>query len=60
MIEFMLVESLDAGELGRWFMLLAIVMAIMNWIAHHMMRRARHDPENAAFFEGVERAEGPL
>jgi hypothetical protein len=53
LIEFMLVETLGPERLGFWFVLMAVIFGSMNWIAHLTMRRARQDPDNRAYFEGV-------
>ncbi|MEQ8860495.1 MAG: hypothetical protein RIC56_17780 [Pseudomonadales bacterium] len=54
--EFVLVATLGPDHLGVWFLTLAFVFAIMNWVSHETMRRARFDEENAEFFAGVGRA----
>ena len=53
LLEFMLVETLGPEQLGVWFVLMAALVGIMNWIAHATMRRARRDQDNEAFFRGV-------
>jgi hypothetical protein len=49
-LEFMLVETLGPDHIGLWFFLLAAVFALMHWVTHHTMKRARQDPANAGFF----------
>ena len=53
LLEFMLVETLGPEQLGVWFVLMAALVGIMNWIAHTTMRSARRDQDNEAFFRGV-------
>ena len=53
LIEFMLIETLGPQRLGFWFVLMAVIFSVMNWIAHLTMRSARRDPDNRAYFEGV-------
>jgi len=55
-VEFLLVESIRPGFLGAWFLQMALIFALMNWIAHHMFRRARLEEENDEFFSRVGRA----
>jgi len=50
LMEFMLIESLGPDEIGLWFIFLAVIFGMMIWVAHANMRRARQDPDNAAFF----------
>jgi len=51
LLEFMLVEILGPDDIGQWLILLAMVFAMMHWIAHHTMKRARQEPANAGFFK---------
>lgn len=55
-LEFVMVDSLDPAELGRWFLILALIFAIMTAVGHATMRRARRDPDNEEFFRTVEPA----
>lgn len=48
--EFIMVETLGPDHLGPWFLAMAFVFAMMNWISHHTFRRARLDDENSEFF----------
>ncbi len=50
-MEFMLVETLDPGESGRWMMLMALIFGTMVLVSHRTMKRARADGDNAAFFD---------
>ncbi len=54
--EFVLVAALGPEHLGAWFLTMAFVFAIMNWVSHDTMRRARLDEENAEFFRNRGRA----
>ncbi len=56
LLEFMLVAALGPEHIGLWFILLAAVFGLMNWITHATMRRARSDGENDAFFSQMEPA----
>jgi len=49
-LEFILVETLAPGYMGWWLICLALVFALMTWVSHRTMRRARLDRENAEFF----------
>jgi hypothetical protein len=57
LIQFMLIDTLGADEIGQWLLLIAGVFGVMHWVAHHTMRRARQDPDNDAFFADVDPAE---
>ena len=48
--EFIQIELLAPQYMGRWFICLAAIIALMTWVSHAKMRRARHDEENAKFF----------
>ena len=52
-IELALIASLGVATLGIWFLLLALVYAAMAWESQMLMRRARLDVENDAFFRHV-------
>ena len=56
LIEFMLIESLGPDEIGQWFLFLALIFAMMVWVSHTIMRRARFDGDNDAFFRNLEPA----
>lgn len=49
-IEFLQIEMLGTDSLGQWLLLMAVVFAMMNWIAHKTMRNARGESDNDAFF----------
>lgn len=55
--EFMLIDTLGPGKLGYWFMLMACVFGVMNWVSHATMRSARRDADNEEFFRNVEPAQ---
>jgi len=50
-LEFMMIDNASPETLGRWFLLLGLVFAVVVIVGHHTMRRARRDPDNAEFFE---------
>ena len=49
--EFILIETARPGLLGIWFLQMALIFAVMNWVSHHTLRRARAEEENAWFFQ---------
>jgi len=51
--EFILIETSRPGFLGVWFLQMALIFAVMNWVSHHTLRRARAEEENAWFFQNV-------
>ena len=51
--EFILIETARPGFLGIWFLQMALIFAIMNWVSHHTLRRARAEEENDWFFQKV-------
>ena len=57
LLEFSLVALLGVSTIGWWMIVMALIFAIMNWIAHSTMRRARYDSDNEAFFRGREPAQ---
>ena len=57
LIEFMLIDTLGADEIGQWLLLVAAVFGVMHWVAHITMWRARQDSDNEAFFVGVSPAQ---
>ena len=57
LIEFTLIETLGPDEIGLWFIIMALVFALMIWVAHTTMRRARRDSDNAEYFNTVKPAE---
>ena len=56
LLEFMLVEALAPEYMGWWFVFLALIFALMTWVSHMTMRRARRDGENDEFFADFEPA----
>lgn len=56
-LQFFTIHSLGFENPGYWFLGLATIIATMNWIAHVTMKRARSDPDNAAFFDQRGKAE---
>jgi hypothetical protein len=56
LLEFILIETLAPDYMGWWFICLAMIFALMTWVSHTKMRRARLDGENAEFFANLEPA----
>ncbi|NJN52407.1 MAG: hypothetical protein HC809_12275 [Gammaproteobacteria bacterium] len=52
-LQFMLVETLGPTLFGWWFLLLALVFAIMAWVSQTTLRRARLDGDNDAYFSTI-------
>ena len=52
-IEFMMIAALGVDRLGLWFLALALIFGAMTWVSQVIMRRARLDGENDAFFTSV-------
>lgn len=53
LIEFLMIDLMGPENIGRWFVVLAIIFAAMSLGNHRTMRRARGDPANKEFFETV-------
>jgi hypothetical protein len=53
LLQFMLIENLGPGSVGVWLLLLALMFAVMHWVSHVTMRRARADADNEEFFSRV-------
>ena len=56
-LQFFTIQSMGFENPGYWFLGFATIIATMNRTAHETMRRARSDPENAAFFDQRGKAE---
>ena len=56
LLEFGMIDLMGPETLGPWFMLLAATFAISTLANHMVMRRARDDPANSYFFDGIEPA----
>ena len=56
LLEFILIETLAPAYMGWWFICLAMIFALMSWVSHMTMRRARLDGENDEFFVDLEPA----
>ena len=50
-IQFVMIDLLGTKDTAVWLLCLAVLFAVMNWIIHHDMSRARQDAENAEFFD---------
>ncbi len=53
LIEFLMIDLMGPENIGRWFVVLAIIFTAMAYGNHRTMRRARGDPANKEFFETV-------
>ncbi len=51
LIEFLMIDMMGPDKLGRWMIVLAVVLATMVVVSHKVMRRARRDPANRGWFE---------
>jgi len=49
-LEFTLIETLQPGRAGQWLMLNSVIFGSMVLVTHRLMRRARLDGDNDAFF----------
>jgi hypothetical protein len=49
-LQFVMIDNLGIARIALWLLLMALLFAGMNWIAHHDMKRARLNPENDEFF----------
>ncbi len=50
LLEFIMIELLGPGRIGQWLLCFALIFALMVWVSHRTMRRARGDGANDAFF----------
>jgi hypothetical protein len=50
LLEFIMIELLGPGKIGPWLICYALIFALMVWVSHRTMRRARKDGSNDAFF----------
>ncbi|TDJ23602.1 MAG: hypothetical protein E2O58_08185 [Gammaproteobacteria bacterium] len=57
LLEFLLIDTLGADEIGLWLVIMASTFGVMQWVAHSTMRLARRDRDNAAFFADVDPAQ---
>lgn len=53
LIEFLMIDLMGPENIGRWFIVLAIIFTAMSVGNHRTMRRARSDPANKEFFASV-------
>lgn len=56
LFEFALIELLGPDKMGLWFISFGALYALMTWVDHSIMRHARRDGENEAFFSQFEPA----
>jgi len=52
-LEFILIELLGVASIGKWLVCYAAIFALMVWVSHRTMRRARLDGDNEAFFRSL-------
>ena len=57
LLEFTMIEFLGSNRIGPWMICFTALFALMIWISHRTMRRARLDGENQKFFENLPPAE---
>lgn len=55
-VQFVMIDLLGTQDTAGWLLCLAVLFAVMTWIAHHDMSRARQDVGNAEFFDRRGRA----
>lgn len=53
LIQFLLIAMATPETLGQWTMVLAALLAIVGYISHKTMRRARQDLQNEALFKNI-------
>jgi hypothetical protein len=53
LLELSLIHLTDTKELGAWFLVLALITALLHLVGHSLFRRARLDPENKEFFQHI-------
>ena len=54
LIELLMIEVIGPAQLGTWFIVLALIFAMLYWLTHSLFKRARHDPENKEFFQHIQ------
>ena len=52
----MLITLISEQFSALWLYVLGSLFVVANWVSHNSLRRARLDPENAAFFSTIEPA----
>jgi hypothetical protein len=57
LLEFVMIELLGPATIGPWLICFATIFALMVWVSHRTMRRARLDGDNEAFFRSLSPAE---
>lgn len=53
LMQFLLIQILGPTWVGLWLVLMAILIATIVWVGQSTMRKARKDPDNAAFFSNT-------
>ena len=52
-IEFTLIAAMGPHRLGEWFLIMAVIFAVMAWVSQVTLRRARLDDDNTSFFSTI-------
>ena len=52
-LEFLMINLIDESLNVLWLYVLASLFVIVNWIVHSSFKRARLEPENAAYFRNL-------
>jgi hypothetical protein len=53
LLELLLIGLMQPKELAAWFLVLALITAMLHLVSHSLFRRARRDPENEEFFAHI-------
>jgi hypothetical protein len=53
LVELLMIEVMGLEKLGAWFLVLALISAMLYWLTHSLFIRTRRDPENAEFFRHI-------
>ena len=53
LVELLLIWVMEPEDLGAWFLVLALITAMLHMVSHSLFRRARLDRENAEFFQHI-------
>ena len=50
-VQFTMIDHLGTEDTAVWLFCMAVLFALMTWISHHDMSRARQYEENSEFFD---------
>ena len=53
LIQFLMIDLMGPENLGKWILVLGLIVVVMTYLDHASMRRARRDPDNREFFEKI-------